>query len=113
MYLGTDPENPMELGAEIEFCVGPEMEKHIINKSTIIFMPANFPHFPWRILRVTRPFILVATIQAPANNEKAHREMIPQKDRDRMIFVDAGYEEQGIPPKFDWPEKAGPRPDYM
>jgi len=113
MYLGTDPENPMELGAEVEFCVGPEMEKHIITKSTIIYMPANFPHFPWRILKVTRPFILVATIQSPTTNEKARRDMIPEKDRDRMIFVDAGYEDEGIKPKFDWPSKAGPRPDYM
>ena len=113
MYLGTDPDNPMELGAEVEMCMGPEMEKHVFTKSTIICMPANFPHGPLRFRNVTRPFIMVGIIQSPTNNEKALRDMIPEKDRDRMIFVDEGYEDEGIKPKFDWPEKAGPRPDYM
>ncbi len=113
MYLGTDPDNPMELGAEIEICVGPEMEKHIITRSTIVYMATNFPHFPWRILKVTRPFIIVTAFQSTSQNEKARRDMIPEKDWDRMIFVDAGYEDEGIRPRFDWPEKAGPRADYM
>jgi hypothetical protein len=39
--------------------------------------------------------------------------MIPEKDRDRMIFIDAGYDDEGIEPKMDWPEKAGPRAEYM
>ena len=30
MHIGTDPDNPLDLGAEVEFCMGPEMEKHII-----------------------------------------------------------------------------------
>jgi hypothetical protein len=113
MYLGTDPDHPMDLGGEVEICLGPEMEKHIITRSTIVFIPANFPHFPWRILKVTRPFIILDTIQSTTTNEKALRDMIPPKDRDCMIFVDAGYEEEGIKPGFEWPEKAGPRPDYM
>ena len=28
--IGTDTNNPLDLGAEVEFCLGPEMEKHII-----------------------------------------------------------------------------------
>jgi hypothetical protein len=113
MYLGTDPDNPMDLGAEIEMCMGPEMEKHVFTRSTIICMPANFPHGPLRIKKVTRPFIMVGIIQSPVNNEKALRDMVPKKDHKRMIFVDEGYEDQGIKPVFDWPEAAGPRPDYM
>ena len=113
MHLGTDPDNPMDLGAEVEMCVGPEMEKHIITKSTIICLPANFPHSPWTILKVTRPFLIVTVNQSTKHTEKALRNMIPEKDWKRMIFMDAGYEDEGIQPRFDWPEAAGPRGDYM
>jgi hypothetical protein len=113
MYLGTDPDNPLDLGGEIEICVGPEMEKHILTRSTIVFIPANFPHFPWRILKVTRPFIIIDAIQSITNNEKARRDMIPEKDRNGMIFVDTGYQDEGIKPVFDWPENAGPPADYI
>jgi hypothetical protein len=113
MHLGTDPENPMELGAEVEMCMGPEMEKHIITKSTIMFLPANFPHSPWRILKVTRPFLIVTVNQSPLHTEKALRDMVPEELRKRMIFIDAGYEDEGIKPTFDWPEAAGPRGHYI
>jgi hypothetical protein len=33
MHLGTDPFNPLDLGAEVEFCLGPEKEKHILTTS--------------------------------------------------------------------------------
>jgi hypothetical protein len=29
MHLGTDPDNPMDLGAKVEMCVGPDMEKKL------------------------------------------------------------------------------------
>jgi hypothetical protein len=113
MHLGTDPEHPMELGAEVEMTVGPEMEKHVFTKSTIITLPANFPHGPWRILKVTRPFLIVCANQNPVHTEKALRDMASAEEKKRMLFVDEGYEDEGIQPKFDWPEAAGPRATYM
>lgn len=113
MHLGTDPENPMDLGAEVEMCVGMEMEKHIITRSTIICLPANFPHSPWRILKVTRPFLIVTVNQSTKHTEKALRDMVPKEEHKRMIFMDAGYEDEGIQPAFDWPEEAGPETRYL
>lgn len=113
MHLGTDPDNPMDLGAEVEMCVGPEMEKHIITKSTIIYLPANFVHSPWTIKMVTRPFLLVTVDQSPKHTEKALRDMIPVEDHKHTIFMDAGYEDEGIKPSFSWPEEAGPVTRYM
>jgi len=113
IHLGTDPENPWDLGAEVEMFMGPEMERHVITKSTIICLPAHFEHGPWRILNVTRPFMIVTVNQNPTHTERALRNMIPKKDWDRMIFIDTGYEDEGIESKFDWPEKAGPRAEYM
>ncbi len=113
MHLGTDPDNPMDLGAEVEMFMGPEKEKHVFTKSTIICLPANFPHGPWRILNVTRPFLIVTCVQSTKHSEKARRDMVPKEDWKRNIFIDAGYEEEGIKPAFDWPEAAGPRGDYV
>lgn len=113
IHLGTDPENPFDLGAEVEMFVGPEMEKHVITQSTIICLPANFAHGPWRILKVTRPFMIVTVNQSPKHTERALRDMVPKEDWKRNIFIDAGYEDEGIEPRFDWPEAAGPRTEYM
>ena len=38
LHLGTDPENPMDLGAEVVFHMGPEMEEHIITRSTLVYI---------------------------------------------------------------------------
>ena len=55
IHLGTDPDNPMELGAEVEMCMGPEMEKHVFNKSTILFA-WSISARPWRVLNFTGRF---------------------------------------------------------
>ena len=113
MHLGTDPDNPWDLGAEVEMCVGPEMEKHVITRSTIIYLPANFPHGLWRILKVSRPFLIVTVNQSTSHTEKALKNMVSKEDLKRMIFIDAGYEDEGIQPAMHWPEAAGPRGEYM
>ena len=113
IHLGTDLDNPMDLGAEVEMCVGPEMEKHIVTQSTIMYMPPHFVHGPWRVLNVTRPFLVVTINQSPSHTEKAFRHMIPEEDRRRYIFMDMGYEDEGIENKFDWPEAAGPETRYI
>jgi hypothetical protein len=113
VHLGTDPDNPYDLGGEVEMYMGPEMEKHVISKSVIMYIPANFPHGPWRILNVKRPFLIITINQNPEHTEKALPFMIPEKDHNRMIFINSGYEEEGIQSSFHWPELAGPQGDYM
>jgi len=44
--LGTDPDDPRDLGAEIDLYMGKEMGKHAITKSTLVYLPANFLHCP-------------------------------------------------------------------
>ena len=113
IHLGTDKDHPWDLGAEVEMYVGPEMEKHVFNRSTIICLPAELPHGPWRVLKVTRPFVVVTVNQNPTHTEKARRDMVPEESWDRMIFLDQGYEDEGIEPRFDWPKAAGPRSEYL
>ena len=52
-FLGSDPENPSDLGGEVEFHI--EGEKHILTKSTYIFIPAGIRHVPLYTNRVDRP----------------------------------------------------------
>ena len=114
MHLGTDADNPMDLGAEVEMCVGPEMGKNILPRSPQLFIcRANFPHSPWTIKKVTRPFLLVTVNQSTKHTEKALRDMIPVEDHKRTIFMDAGYEDEGIPPSFHWPERSCSVTRYM
>jgi hypothetical protein len=57
---------------------------------------------------------LIVTInQSTKHTEKALRDMVPAEDRKHTIFMDAGYEDEGIQPAFDWPEEAGPATRYM
>ncbi|MGD0794069.1 MAG: hypothetical protein ABR958_00545 [Dehalococcoidales bacterium] len=87
--LGTDPDHPEELGAEIELCMGPEMEKHIITTSTLVFIPANFVHCPFRVMKVTRPFLFIQSQYAPKLTETALKKLLARAERDKMIFLDA------------------------
>ena len=52
-FIGSNPDDPTDLGGEIEFTIGGEA--HLLTKSTIIFAPAGLVHNPMRILRVDRP----------------------------------------------------------
>ena len=113
MHLGTDPANPYDLGAEVEMFVGPEMEKHVLTKSTIICLPAGLPHGPWRVMSVRRPFMVVTVNQNGTHTEKARRDMVPEEMHERMLFLDQGYEDEGIEPAFDWPKAAGERGKYI
>lgn len=92
--LGTDPDNPRELGAKMEMCMGPEMESHIITESTMIWIPANFIHAPFRILQVTRPFLFIQCQYAPKLTETSYKKLVAREMRDKMVFIDA----DGTPP---------------
>jgi hypothetical protein len=87
--LGTDPDNPRELGGEIELCMGREMEKHTITKSTLVYIPANFVHCPFRVIKVDRPFIFIQAQYAPKLTEKSYKKLVAEELRDKMIFIEA------------------------
>jgi len=52
-FIGTDLNDPYDLGAEAELWLGDE--KHIINKTSLVFIPAGLKHCPLVFLRVDRP----------------------------------------------------------
>jgi len=84
MHIGTDPNNPMDLGAEVEFCMGPEMEKHLITQTCAVFIPANFIHAPYRVLKTVRPWITVMIVEGPTRTEEPHPEILPEELRKKI-----------------------------
>jgi len=96
--LGTDPDHPQELGAEFFMCMGPEMEKHVVSKPSLVFVPANTIHCPFTVTRVTRPFIFIQAQYAPKAVETALRDMVPPEMRNKYIFIDSdGSSDKGKP----------------
>ncbi len=100
--LGSDPEDPFDLGARIEVHMGPELETHVITKSCLIFIPANFVHGWWIVHEVTRPFIVFDINQSTTHTEKALRELVPAEMQKNMVFIDQGYESEAR--VVQWPE---------
>jgi hypothetical protein len=85
--IGTDPRNPMDLGAEFEMYMGTEMEKHIVNQSSLIYVPAETVHCPFTIKKVTRPFLFIQAHYGPKLAETPMRELVPPEMRDKYIFI--------------------------
>lgn len=105
--LGTDPDHPQELGAEYEICMGPEMEKHIVSKPSLVFIPGGFIHCPFTVRMVTRPFIFIEAQYAPKSIETSLRDMVPPDMRNKYIFIDSdGSSDKGKP---RLPRKAPPQ----
>jgi hypothetical protein len=87
--LGTDMDKPRDLCAKIEMCMGPEMESHLITESTMIWIPAKFVHGPFRVLEVSRPFLLIQCQYGPKLTETGLKKLVREEMRDKMIFIDA------------------------
>lgn len=93
-HIGTNPDDPMDLGAEIEMHMGPEMERHVFSKTTVIYIPPNFIHSPWRPIKTTRPWIFIEVNQGSRHTEKSFRQLLPKESREKNnwnMWKDEGY----------------------
>jgi hypothetical protein len=59
-FFSSDPENPSDLGGEIEISI--DGEAHLLTRTTMIFVPCGLRHNPLRILRVDRPIFHFSVI---------------------------------------------------
>ena len=97
MHIGMNPDDPMDLGAEVELYMGPELERHVITKSTVVYIPPNFIHCPWRPQRTYRPWLFVEVNQGPMHTEKLYPQLLPKETRDRIDWSrwkEEGFDEQ-------------------
>jgi hypothetical protein len=57
-FIGSDYENPTDLGGEVELWL--EDEIYILKKSCFVLCPAGLRHCPLKVKRVDRPFLFLA-----------------------------------------------------
>jgi len=65
IFLGTDLKDCTDLGAEVELSIGPEKEKHTINKSAIVYVPADTAHGPFKVTKAGKPFNFLEIVAGP------------------------------------------------
>ena len=61
VFLGSNREDPDDLGGEVEFWLGEgkDTEKYLFTTSTCIFVPKGLVHLPMIFKKIKRPFLLV------------------------------------------------------
>ena len=77
-WYGTNPDDPYDFQAEVEFYFGEELEKHVFTKPTLVSLPPNLPHHPFEITRVDAPIIQVEIMIAHKDVE-----VIPMFEKDK------------------------------
>jgi hypothetical protein len=58
-FIGTNHDDPYDLGAEVEFWLGDE--KHTITRSCLVYIPAGLKHSPLTFKKVERPVFHFST----------------------------------------------------
>lgn len=65
-FIGGNPLDINDLGAEISICLGEEQEEHIITSATVVSIPPGLKHCPLKVLKITKPFVF---LEVSATNE--------------------------------------------
>lgn len=68
--------------------MGEEMEKHVIDKPTFIYIPARLVHCPFTVTKITRPFLFMTWQYGGKHAEKPRRDLVPADMVDKYIFID-------------------------
>jgi len=82
--LGGNPANFFEFDAEVEVYLGEEQEKHVIENTSIVYVPKGMPHGPIIIKRVGKPFLWGHILFASTYTSVGHQ--IPTH-RQRVLFT--------------------------
>ena len=69
-FIGADPMNFRDFGAEAELTMGEEGEKHIVTNTTFVFIPRGLLHCPLVFKRVDKPILFGHIMFAPVYEAK-------------------------------------------
>jgi len=71
-FLGSNPENILDFGAEVELTLGAGKDKevHTITSTSVIYVPKGLTHLPMVIKKVNRPILFGHLLMAPDYSEK-------------------------------------------
>jgi hypothetical protein len=84
IHLGTNPDDPFDLGAEVTVVLGKEMELHTFTRTTTVYVPANFLHGWWEVKNITRPWIFIQVNQGPMHTRIDYPLLFPKEIRDKL-----------------------------
>jgi hypothetical protein len=70
MFLGSNPDNPRDLGGEVEFWI--KDEKYILTKSCAIYIPKMLQHAPMWPKKVNNPRYPILFVGAVAGIDKSY-----------------------------------------
>ena len=88
-YFGTDPNNPTDLGGQITFYMGEEMEKYTFDTTKVVYIPPNTVHCPIVYDRIDKPILFVYTMPVGELKETSRKDLldrVPAELRDKLIF---------------------------
>lgn len=69
-FVGGNPMDFRDFGAEVELSLGEELEKHIITTTTFVYVPKGLIHCPIQFKRVDKPIIFSAISLAPVYEKR-------------------------------------------
>ena len=97
MLMGSDPDNPYDLGATVEFSLGADMKQYTFTRSVTVMIPAGMPHGTFRTIECHRPFMFVQVQEAPKRTEKFLWEYLTQEEIDSIehkeMWKDVGFDD--------------------
>lgn len=73
-FIGGNPQNLADFGAEVELCLGEEQEKHLINTTSIVTIPKGLKHCPLNFKKVDKPIIFMEITL-----ERKYEKVMPEK----------------------------------
>jgi hypothetical protein len=78
LWHGIDPDDPYDLGAELEIHMGPEFELYTINQTVLLYVPTGFPHCPI-LYRMRKASLHAYTFPVPLFNHEEYTKNIKQE----------------------------------
>jgi hypothetical protein len=93
-FFGSNPNNMKEFDAEVEFTFGPEREKHVIKKPTIVVAAPGVYHCPLNYAKVNKPFycleLFMTTSYSGVNLGEDLKEIKVLEPNYNRYFIDSG-----------------------
>src|SRR4030042_3435851 len=78
LNLGTDPPNPEDLGAEMQFDLGGQLLTY--NTTSAIFVPRGVKHRPLRYTEFRKPPVFIAIMCGTGTQGKPHAKCIDRSE---------------------------------
>ena len=96
--IGSDAYHPEDLGGSVTMSFGEEMEEHIIDRTSCIYVPSGLVHGFYRVLSCHSPFIFFRVHHTPRRTEFIRKDKMTEVQianlKDWSLFQDIGFEDE-------------------